>query len=1067
MEFFKASGLNLYLIDGKQPAQRVGGKLIPLAGYYDITDYSKYAKQIKTGDNLGFRTGLQYASNKNIIVLDFDIYDPKTGGINEETQNLYNNFAELDTTDKIGFFTGSTCHNMGVLLDITNDEDLKAIITQARTINNNKIAINGLEIMYNNNVVLPPSATNCKKCKRTHKPRAMLNAEMGFCVPNGNQTHLIMDLITEFINEKQGKTTTTTTTPNKVAKVAKVAKSALIDVSRIHKNKMLVILECLAESRFTATHNEGWGQLLVQVANANNSEEVIKAFWQRCRVGAYSNITYNEIANAVASVKISENFNNANLWKMAKQDNEQLYNKYFNRYDEPTFEYEKMTFTDDAGNPSHFINYKQVKAYFGDSKYCFIKSSLGTGKTQFIKNVVEKEYSGETTSYNYKGKLEKRPTRIAFITMRQSLARSLMEDFRKLRFTNYLEEKGGIYKFDKIIISLDSLEKIGSFDEETGVYTGTTYDLIICDEICSLLKHFDFKEIKNVNMCYQIFKTIIRCSKQTYFLDGDLSNREIGWFNTYIKQTKDEVPKPLFNGLMGIKYDLKLSYCKAGQYNKILEALEAGKNLAIVCMSSAECLKMYDALSDKYRCKVIYGNSSDAEKAELCNINSIITNYQCFIYSPSISVGVDINPKIEGVIYKHFDCIFGYVCENSVCPRDYFQMLARVRNPKSLEINILIANFEMQKTGLYDIIPFEKYYRIMFGDEPANGLSYIKCWNKWETDNSRYWLDVFEWYAIQKGHSFEIVQTTKAEFATAAQKLNDTKSRLNIELIKSNRAELVFDATLLNIHPRAVSDYNIYKFEDAEIKNEIYKKRIITEEDIELLSAIDYRNNWDNLEHKQKAIENNEAMTHDKLNVEKTIYWQFFGLNANTTLEDFQEHYFRKIDIVKNNMALQNLNELIEVAPMTSRGQEFDGEILNKKIKYINDIMRILGADGYKKQIITKEIDCDALNAILQDKEFKITFGIMDKSRGSKKILKKNDRTEIIEKAFTRTQIITRVKEILSEFGFEYTYNRVRIDGDRVNAYELGMSKAVEQYKMKRAAAVVIAPAVEEVELDF
>lgn len=1067
LEFFKSAGLNLYLVKDKLPAQKVGSTLVGINGWESLTDFKKYSKQIKEGDNMGFLSGKQYASGRYIEVLDFDIYDKITNGINEPTMALYKKFESLDTNNKIGFFSGSTCGNYGVLIDSTNNEVLREKIEECKQINKCKIKVEELEILYCNNVVLPPSMTNCKKCRRTHVARKMLNDEIGFCIPNQQQTEFLVELFNNYI---ASKTTKIINTPNGTisTKVEKVAKSALIDVSRIHKNKMLVILECLKESRFTAKQTDGWGQLLVQVANANNSDEVIKAFWERCRVGAYSGITYNEIANAIAGVKISNDFNNANLWKMAKEDNPELYNKHFNKYDEPAFEYEKITFTDDAEKPSHFINYKQVKKYFGDSKYCFIKSSLGTGKTQFIKNVVEKEYSGETREYDWKGKMIVRPYRIAFLTMRQSLARSLMEDFCKLHFLNYLDNdvKKYIRNVDKIIISIDSLEKIGGFDEESGNYIGNTYDLVICDEICSLLKHYDFKEMKNPEKSYQIFKTIIKCSKQTYFLDGDLSNRELGWFNTYIKG-KEEVKKPLFNGLTGIKYDLKLSYCKSGQYNKILEALDAGKNIAIVCMSSAECLKMYDALCNKYKCKVIYGNSSDAEKAELCQINSIITNYQCFIYSPSITVGVDINPKIEGVIYKHFDNIFGYVCEGSVSPRDYFQMLARVRNPKSLVINILIANFDMQLTGLYDIIPFDKYYRIMFGDEPVNGLSYIKCWNKWETDNSKYWLDVFQWYANQKGHAFEIVQTTKAEFAEQKKKLEETKSRLNIDLIKSDKAELVFDAVLLNAKPRTVIDANPYEKEDRKVYEDLRQKRIITEEDKELLMSIDIRNNWDNLEYKQERIEMGEAMTHDKLNFEKTVYWQFFGLSNNIEFEDFKENYYRKIDIVKNYVALKKLNEIIEVAPITTRGQQFDGELLNKKIEYLNVISRLIGVDGYKNQTITKEIECEPLNKILQNKDFKITFGIMDKSKGSKKITKKNERDEIVEKAFTRMQIIMRVREVLSEFGFEYEYKQIRQNGAKVNAYDFIECKAVQQYNKKQLENMEEEPEQVEYVIDF
>jgi hypothetical protein len=121
-----------------------------------------------------------------------------------------------------------------------------------------------------------------------------------------------------------------------------------------------------------------------------------------------------------------------------------------------------------------------------------------------------------------------------------------------------------------------------------------------------------------------------------------------------------------------------------------------------------------------------------------------------------------------------------------------------------------------------------------------------------------------------------------------------------------------------------------------------------------------------------------------------------------------------------------------------------------------------IGAEGYGAQVITKEINYDAINTILQNENFKITYSIMDKSRGSKKITKKNERTEIIEKAYTRTQILGRVKDILAEFGFEYVYTRVRVGNERVNAYELSPCQAIKQYNERESTGTA-----KEIEYDF
>jgi superfamily II DNA or RNA helicase len=74
-----------------------------------------------------------------------------------------------------------------------------------------------------------------------------------------------------------------------------------------------------------------------------------------------------------------------------------------------------------------------------------IKSSYGTGKTYLFKKLMDE--------YKYK--------KVVFITYRQSLAYSLIEELRNdYGFKSYLDEGIECYKEPKIIIQLDSIEKL-------------------------------------------------------------------------------------------------------------------------------------------------------------------------------------------------------------------------------------------------------------------------------------------------------------------------------------------------------------------------------------------------------------------------------------------------------------------------------------------------------------------------------------------------------------------------------------------------------------------------------
>ena len=47
--------------------------------------------------------------------------------------------------------------------------------------------------------------------------------------------------------------------------------------------------------------------------------------------------------------------------------------------------------------------------------------------------------------------------------------------------------------------------------------------------------------------------------------------------------------------------------------------------------------------------------------------------------------------NFENIDIDYFDRIYGYICSGSVIPRDYVQMLARIRQIKNPIIEILIA----------------------------------------------------------------------------------------------------------------------------------------------------------------------------------------------------------------------------------------------------------------------------------------------------------------------------------------------------------------------------------------
>ena len=1054
-QFFKSAGYNLWLVnDKKQPIKTTPtGTRVAIKEWSMITDFEPFYPSITAMDNIGFLSGLQYKSGSYLIILDFDIYSGKMQGVVPETQALFDEFRVLDTNGERGFFSGSTCHNYGVILDITDTSTIIDKINQiiTTTNNRNKIEYQGLEILYKNNVVLPPSKTHCKKCQTTHQKREMLAKVMAVCIPNPKQVAFVLNIMDKFLEESKiqrilipyvnsavaisenniGSTLSTTNLNMRL-------RGTNFETRHIQTSKMLALLDLYKNERFTCGYAE-WIKFLYQVCNANNSDEVITKFWQRGAIGQYSNVLQQEIAKYFYSCNLIHDFNTSKLWTMAKDDSPVEYKKLFESYDEPQFAFKPITFIDSTTNqPSSFINYQQIINHYANitnNKFRIIKSGLGTGKTSMIREHLLQQFSNN------------KATRVIFITCRQTLADNISGTFEHLDFLNYLDVKHIDHHQSRIIISLDSLCKIAYYDYDKYTYKINPYNIVICDEICSLLKHFSFKLMKTPEIIYNIFEDIIQESKETWFLDGDISNREISWLKEYMEYDTATNP-PICNSINGTSYSFSITYCASQQYSHFINDLKNGMRVCIVCMSATEAKTLDSLLSQKFKTLCILSETSDIIKKQCNKINQIIINYQCFIFSPCITVGVDIN-------VHHFDKVYSYVCKNSVCPRDFFQMLGRIRNPKYNTIELLLADFDMKINGLYNVYPFDKWKFITWKNRIiTNPLHYIQLWNQWEQKHSdELWLDVFYWYAEAKGHKVNFQQNTKQIFKDGHMALKKLIDDLQLKTQdKTETARDIYNAWILEKESKLFtnSKYSRNNRENIDIRNSILLKEHPTEEDNELLIGIDIICNMDNLLCVKDRIQNNRASTLDKLNYMKTKYWHFFGLSINLCYEEFEAYYYDKIHIVFNYL---NLLFYIDKQKLRGNMSSFEYSLFIRRIEYFKKIMSILEIElstiTSKCKIKYSHINNKhiALTEALNNEDFKALFNIKVIKTGTKKIIDNTAPAQIIIRNNEGKKFVMElIARVLNYFGFVMISKLGRFEGIVNNYYELDTIKAINKY---------------------
>ena len=173
------------LVDNRYDLYNVNEKKAPIMkdkkgmpGWQELS-YDALVKQHDYKWNLwGLRLG-QQTNGKHILSLDFDVCgkpSKEDGGKRNgcpETQKFLDEYrAKIDRFD--GMFSSSTEGNMNVLVDYSVSSQIKEWVAALGTA---KFEIFGLEILVEQNQIIPPSATTSKLTRSVGPARKFLTAE--------------------------------------------------------------------------------------------------------------------------------------------------------------------------------------------------------------------------------------------------------------------------------------------------------------------------------------------------------------------------------------------------------------------------------------------------------------------------------------------------------------------------------------------------------------------------------------------------------------------------------------------------------------------------------------------------------------------------------------------------------------------------------------------------------------------------------------------------------------------------------------------------------------------------
>jgi hypothetical protein len=321
-----------------------------------------------------------------------------------------------------------------------------------------------------------------------------------------------------------------------------------------------------------------------------------------------------------------------------------------------------------------------------------LESAKGTGKSEAIYKFLEKVPADKS---------------ILLISYRISLVDKYVEELKKFKIRNY---QLGFYEkhhFHRVAICKESLQKLCA--DVIGKYK---YDIVIIDEIYSVLESWDSNLHRNISDLMNIFDVVVRNAKYLYVMDAHLNNTLV--VNTLRNLRKEE--KFIFwkNPRLYDYSDYKVNWFEnsnpdayRGFQNMIIQDLIDGKKVAVISSTKTYVDETYNAvlkhndISGDLK-KFKYTSNPDDEEIKKLHFKDVEKYWseKCVVfYSPTISAGISYNKTgLEG-----FDKIYVYLTPTGTMTASintFGQMIFRIRQLNDKEINIF---FDTKKFRKYDI----------------------------------------------------------------------------------------------------------------------------------------------------------------------------------------------------------------------------------------------------------------------------------------------------------------------------------------------------------------------------
>ena len=468
-----------------------------------------------------------------------------------------------------------------------------------------------------------------------------------------------------------------------------------------------------------------------------------------------------------------------------------------------------------------------------------VKAQMKLGKTKTLHKFVKDNFDNKST--------------IRFITFRQTFSNHIYSLFND--FELYSNIKGSIssHKYKRVIIQVESLYRL-QFEE-------TVIDLLILDEVESILSQLSSGLHKNFNSSFAIFLWLLKCSKHVICLDANLSDRsyniltkfrnnDIFYHHNKWKSSQDDIYCITHDKNMWISNLLS----KISNNNRVViptNSIMEAKTCEMIILNSFPHLKV----------KVYSSEMKQSEKQLYFNdVHKYWSELDILIYTPTCSAGISYE-------MEHFDVLFGYFTNMSCDVETCRQMINRVRNIKSKEYYIYLEELDLPKLPTN---PHELHNYLF--NKRSNLVNYMK-------DNNIQW-----YYDISgkiKFYETDYYYVWLENSAISNISKNNFISRFYSQVKESG-------ATISNMQSISTIDYKDHKLVRKQIEEkkngDICNSKELSQEDVEII--IDKMT-------KQLDIEQDEFLSYEKHKLRK--YYKFDGPLTSTFVELYYPKHIQQI----------------------------------------------------------------------------------------------------------------------------------------------------------------------------